>query len=302
MVINFGSLNVDHVYRVAHFVRPGETLASQSYNRFPGGKGFNQSVALARAGVPVRHAGKIGADGLWLQSYLADCGADTAGIETTDGPTGHAIIQVTPQGENAIVLHGGANRRITPADAERTLATAGPGDLLLLQNEISALPEIMQTAAARGLSIAFNPAPMDASVLDLPLDLVGTFILNEVEAGMLAGVADESAMLAAMRRRFPNAAVVLTLGSKGARYADARETLAAPAVPVKAVDTTAAGDTFIGYFLAERILGRDAGTALATACRAAAICVTRPGAAVSIPTRAEVSSLESKTPASSPGR
>jgi ribokinase len=165
---------------------------------------------------------------------------------------------------------------------------AGRGDLLLLQNEISALPDILRAAADRGLSIAFNPAPMDASVLALPLDLVSTFILNEVEAGMLAGVAEESGMLNAMRARFPKAAVVLTLGSRGARYADGRETHAVPAVPVKAVDTTAAGDTFIGYFLAERILGSDAKAALVTACKAAAICVTRPGAAVSIPTRAEV--------------
>jgi ribokinase len=288
MVINFGSLNVDHVYRVPHFVQPGETLASLSYDRFPGGKGFNQSVALAHAGVPVRHAGKVGADGLWLKQYLADCGSDVSAVETTNGPSGHAIIQVTPQGENAIVLHGGANRRIARADAQRVLAMAGRGDLLLLQNEISALPDILRAAADRGLSIAFNPAPMDASVLALPLDLVSTFILNEVEAGMLAGVAEESGMLNAMRARFPKAAVVLTLGSRGARYADGRETHAVPAVPVKAVDTTAAGDTFIGYFLAERILGSDAKAALVTACKAAAICVTRPGAAVSIPTRAEV--------------
>jgi ribokinase len=287
-MINFGSLNIDHVYRVDHFVRPGETLDSQAYDKFPGGKGFNQSVALARAGIPVRHAGKIGADGRWLKQYLAEAGADTSFVEEVEGPTGHAIIQVTPKGENSIVLHGGANRRITAADARRVLAKAMRGDWLLLQNEISATPDIMRLAARRGMSIAFNPAPMAKSVLALPLDLISTFILNEVEAAMLTGAKKESDMVSAMRSRFPGAAVVLTLGSKGARYADSRETLSVPAVKVKAVDTTAAGDTFIGYFLAERLLGRDVRTALATACRAAAICVTRRGAAVSIPKRDEI--------------
>lgn len=287
-MFNFGSLNVDHVYRVDHFVSPGETLDSQAYDKFPGGKGFNQSIALARAGIPVRHAGRIGADGLWLKQYLAEAGADTTLVEQVEGPTGHAIIQVTPQGENSIILHGGANRRITPADADRVLAPARPEDCLLLQNEISAVPDIMRVAAKRGMSVTFNPAPMTKSVLDLPLDLVSTFILNEVEAGMLTGSEKESDMIAAMRKRFPKAAVVLTLGAKGARYADADESLTVPAVKVKAVDTTAAGDTFIGYFVAERLLGRDVRTALSTACRAAAICVTRPGAAVSIPKKEEI--------------
>lgn len=284
-IVNFGSLNIDHVYRVAHFVSPGETLDSLAYDQFPGGKGFNQSVALARAGIPVRHAGKIGSDGRWLKQYLAEAGADTTFVEEVDGPTGHAIIQVSPKGENSIVLHGGANRLTTAADAKRVLARAKRGDWLLLQNEISAMPDIMRFAARQGMNIAFNPAPMTRSVLDLPLNLVSTFILNEVEAGMLARTKKDSDMVAAMRKRFPKAAVVLTLGAKGARYADSSETLSVPAVKVKAVDTTAAGDTFIGYFLAERLLGRDVRTALATACKAAAICVTRPGAAVSIPER-----------------
>ena len=287
-IVNFGSLNIDHVYRVEHFVRPGETLDSIAYDKFPGGKGFNQSVALARAGIPVRHAGKIGADGRWLKQYLAEAGADTAFVEEVDGPTGHAIIQVTPRGENAIVLYGGANRRIAPADAERALAAAKGGDWLLLQNEISAMPDIMRIAARRSMKIAFNPAPMHESVLELPLDLVATFILNEVEAGMLTGATNELDMLVAVRKQFPKAAVVLTLGSKGVRYADDREILSVPAIAVNAVDTTAAGDTFIGYFLAERLLDRDVKTALSTACKAAAICVTRPGAAVSIPRREEV--------------
>lgn len=287
-IFNFGSLNIDHVYRVDHFVAPGETLDSRSYERFPGGKGFNQSVALARAGIRVRHAGKIGADGRWLKQYLSESGADTTFVEETETPTGHAIIQVTPQGENSIILHGGANRAITPADATRMLASTRPGDWLLLQNEISAMPEILGIAARQGMTIALNPAPMNDAILQLPLDLVSVFILNEVEAGMLTGVRTESDMLAAMRRRFPKAAVVLTLGVKGARYADPTQELAVPALKVKAVDTTAAGDTFIGYFLAERLLGRDVKTALSTACKAAAICVTRPGAAVSIPRRDEI--------------
>ena len=291
-VLNFGSINIDHVYRLPHFVRPGETLSSESYSRFGGGKGLNQSIALAHAGAPVVHAGKIGAGDEWLRERLQRSGADVTFVETVDGPSGHAIIQVNRDGENAIILHGGANRRVTSGDGARILEAFGVGDYLLLQNEISAIPDIMLQAAQRGLRIVFNPAPMHADVLAYPLDCVSCFVLNEIEAAGLTGDPDPAESLRALRLRYPHAAVVLTLGDKGALFADECARLQVPALRVKAVDTTAAGDTFIGYFLAETMRGVAAEEALRTACRAAALCVVRPGAADSIPRRDEVAAFE----------
>lgn len=287
-ILNFGSANIDHVYRVDHFVRPGETMSSQAYQVFAGGKGFNQSVALARAGAPVCHAGKIGADGLWLKNRLSEMGVDTTCLEVVDGPTGHAIIQVNPAGENAIVLHGGANQRIVTADIGRILSSFASGDYLLVQNEVSGVPEMIRQAAARGLKVVFNPAPLSGDVRSYPLDLVNIFILNEVEAEGLTEETVPEKIAGAMRKAFPKAATILTLGAKGACYVDSRVRLDQTALRVVPVDTTAAGDTFIGFFLAELIRSGDTKRGLALGCRAAAICVTRPGASDSIPWRSEL--------------
>jgi ribokinase len=287
-ILNFGSLNIDHVYGVDHFARPGETLCSADYRVFAGGKGNNQSVALARAGAHVWHAGKVGREGAWLRDRLRAAGVHTAGIEVGDTPTGHAIIQVNRQGQNSIVLFGGANRTITAADAARRLEGFSAGDWLLLQNEISGMPAILRMGARCGMKIFFNPAPMDPKVFRYPLRLVTCFCLNETEAEALTGERRPPRVLTVMRRRFPRAAVVLTLGAKGALYGDAQRTVHAPSVRVRAVDTTAAGDTFIGYFLAFLAQGKPVEICLRIANRAAAVCVTRPGAAESIPTRAEL--------------
>ncbi len=287
-ILNFGSVNIDHVYRVEHLVRPGETIASSDYRQFSGGKGFNQSIALARAGATVSHAGRIGADGVWLREQLAADGADVRFLEVIDSPSGHAIIQVDSAGENSIILFGGANRTFTPEDARAVLANFGPGDWLLLQNEISAMPEILRLAGERGLRIVFNPAPMGPEVLGYPLDGVSIFVLNEVEGEAFTGAREAEAILAGMRQRFPEATVVLTLGAQGAIYDDGSQRIAVPAAKVEVVDTTAAGDTFIGYFLAGLAAGHAPQTALESATQAAALCVTRPGAAPSIPRRAEI--------------
>ena len=285
-ILNFGSVNIDHVYTVPHFVRPGETLASERYAVFSGGKGFNQSTALARAGAKIAHAGMIGADGAWLKDSLASDGADVTHLAVHDEPTGHAVIQVDASGQNCIIICGGANRAITPHYAEEVLSRFGDGDTLLLQNEISAIPEIMRAAKARGLRIVFNPAPMGQEVLDYPLDLVDLFIVNEVEAAELAGTAADSppdTVLDSLRAKFPRAGVVLTLGSAGSVADIGGERVAVAAKRVKAVDTTAAGDTYIGYFLAARQRGLPLREAMEKATEAAAICVTQAGAAPSIP-------------------
>lgn len=288
-ILNYGSLNIDHVYSVGHLVRPGETLASTSYAMHPGGKGANQSAAIARAGGTVHHAGKIGRDGRWLVEKLAAFGVDTTQIRVIDGPSGHAIIEVDSAGENSIIIHGGGNQQITRDEIDQTLAGTDPGDILLLQNEINNTPYLMEAAAARSLSICLNPAPFDSAVLDYPLDLVSVFVVNETEAQGLAGDAPTpERALEILSSTYPAADVIVTLGASGLIARSGSETVLMPASPTSVVDTTAAGDTFIGYYLARRTAGDDFEQALRTATLASAIAVSRPGAMPSIPLLDEV--------------
>ncbi len=287
-IINFGSLNIDHVYRVPHFVRPGESLPSEDYSVFAGGKGGNQSVALSRAEARVVHAGKIGADGRWLKDYLDKSSVDTSLILEGSMPTGHAIIQVAPDGQNSIIVYGGANQAISSADVSAVLDSADAGDILLLQNELNATREIIENASRKGLIVVFNPAPMTADVRDLPLASLRYIIVNELEGAALAGVDVPQKIIGKLVSQLPDTGVVLTLGDKGVLYGSRDGNIEMPAERVKALDTTAAGDTFTGYFLAEISRGAKLEAALRVAVRAAAICVTRKGAADSIPTRREV--------------
>ena len=287
-VLNYGSLNIDLVYRLPHIVRPGETLSSLSLERFAGGKGNNQSIALAKAGVKVFHAGRVGPDGAWLVRNLKEAGADVRHIREDKGPTGHAVIQVADSGQNSIVLFPGANHTLGKAEVAQTIRSFKKGDVLLLQNEINNMAEIMKQAHRAGLSIWFNPAPFSPAVLKYPLHLVDLFIVNEIEGTDLAGVNSESKALATLARKFPKARILMTLGSRGAILKEGTQEWRAKAPKVKAVDTTAAGDTFIGYFAASLIKGFGPEQCLAYACKAASISVTRKGAAASIPSQSEV--------------
>ncbi|MDK2973302.1 MAG: ribokinase [Candidatus Sumerlaeota bacterium] len=287
-ILNVGSINVDHVYSVPHFVNPGETIGATGYRVFSGGKGFNQSIALARAGAGVLHAGQIGKDGEWLAEELRRNGVDTTHVALSDEATGHALIQVAPSGENAIVVHGGANQTIAPHDIERAIASCAPGDCLLVQNETNGVAGAILAASARGMRVVLNPAPMNDAIHAYPLDRVDLFILNTTEAHGLTGQSAPDAVGAVMSQRFPRAATILTMGEGGAAYLHAGTLLHQPATAVNAVDTTAAGDTFVGYFLASFLRDGDASRALAAGCRASAVCVTRPGASSSIPHRNEL--------------
>ena len=283
-VLNFGSLNFDHFYEVEHIVHPGETIPSGKYRLACGGKGLNQSVALAHSGANVFHAGKVGRDGEALLACLKAAGVATRYVEITgEAPSGHAIIQVEKNGQNSIIIHGGANQAIQKEDVSRVLVNFEHGDYLLLQNEVSCTAEMIQHAHKLGLTIFLNPATMDEQVADYPLDKVDYFIINELEGRDMTGTTEPEAIVATMRKRFRRAAILLTLGEKGVLYADPQTSLAVPAEKVSAVDTTAAGDTFTGFFIAQKLAGQPIEACLKTACRAAAICVTRPGAADSIP-------------------
>ena len=293
----FGSLNIDNVYDVPHFVARGETLAASELNIFSGGKGLNQSVALSRAGLEVFHAGAIGSDGQFLLDELAQAGVDTRYTAVLKGTrTGHAIIQKGPDGDNCILLFGGANQQITRDQIDRTLENFSAGDLLVLQNEISELHYLVGSARSRGMTVALNPSPMEASLLPL-LTQVDYLILNEIEAAQFLGLeqtGDPEEMLDELIRRFPAVTIALTIGKDGSIYARGTERIRQEAVPVQAVDTTAAGDTFTGYLLAGLLTEGDPAAAMKYATAAAAIAVTRPGAAPSIPTRDEVISFLEK--------
>ena len=287
-LLNFGSLNLDYTYHVDHFVRPGETEASFSRSTACGGKGLNQSVALAKSGAEVYHAGAVGAeDGAILLATLHNAGVNTDFVrQLADTPSGSAFIQVNSSGENCIVLDGGANQAITREHIDAVLSHFVNGDWLILQNEISELPYLIEKAHDNGMIIALNPSPMNASVLKMPLGYVNVFLLNEDEAAVLSDNAQDP--LEELARRYPAALIVITLGSQGSiamkdgcRYSQA-------AYPTEAVDTVGAGDTFTGFLIGSLAEGVPLQDAMRLASKAAAISVTRKGASTSIPELKEV--------------
>lgn len=293
-VLCFGSLNIDYTYKVPHFVKKGETLASERLQVFGGGKGLNQSVALAKAGTEVYHAGSIGQDGMFLLDMLKDAGANTDFVKILDTVrTGNAIIQNDKSGDNCIILYGGANQAITREQVDEVMSHFESGDYLVLQNEINELGYIVEKAHKKGMIIVLNPSPMNEKILALPLDVINYFILNEVEAAQILGKEDKGEesweqIADDLLKKFPQATIVLTMGSEGSVFKNQKETVCQSIYKVQAVDTTAAGDTFSGYFIGGILGGLSAKEAMDQASKASAIAVTRKGAAPSIPLLAEV--------------
>lgn len=289
-IITLGSLNLDFTYQLPKPLEVGETLSSLSYRCGAGGKGANQSIAAARAGAEVYHAGRIGSDGTLLRRTLAESGVKLDFLEEVETPTGHAVVLINDAGDNSIVLYGGANRTIDDAFIDRVVAAACPGDILLLQNEVSDIGYAMKAGKKAQMRIAFNFAPFDPELAPkLPLSLCDYLFLNRIEAGGIAGKSEVEEILETLARRFPETELVLTLGPEGAiALTPAGERFHADSPRVEVVETTAAGDTFIGYYLAGILDGLKPGKALERACRAAALCCSRAGAAESIPTRAEL--------------
>ena len=293
-ILNFGSLNIDYVYSVSHFVQKGETLSSDDLHIYCGGKGLNQSIALSNAGAKVYQAGAIGADGDILVETLRNAGVDTSFIIKLDAiRTGNAIIQNDRQGDNCIILYGGANQAINHQMIDQVLNEFGKDDWLILQNEISEVPYIVEKAHKRGLKIILNPSPMNEKIFKINLNYIDCFILNKIEAQALTEITDdEEFLLKQLKENFSQAEVILTLGEKGAIYAGKEGIIKKQAYKVTAVDTTAAGDTFTGYYLAERFNGTSVNKALDIASKASAIAVSRKGASPSIPVRDEVYHFE----------
>lgn len=282
-VVNFGSMNIDYVYHVEHFIQAGETLSSLSLEKHCGGKGLNQSIALAKAGAKVYHAGMIGLNGEILKETLGANGVNLTYLKECEKPAGHAIIQVNPQGQNCILLYKGSNYAFQKAYIDNVLKGFDRNDIVILQNEINEIPYIMQKAHEKGLKIAFNPSPISAELADYPLEKVNWFILNEIEGEALTGKKKPNDIVNELFVRYPRAAIILTLGKKGVLYKDQIKMESFGIYQVNTVDTTAAGDTFTGYFLAGIVKGMDTGHILKLASAASSLAVSRKGAADSIP-------------------
>ncbi len=286
--LNFGSLNIDKVYTVPHFVREGETLASLEYNEFAGGKGLNQSIALAKAGTNVFHAGRIGEDGRFLIQTLKQEGINTDNIYTYGSITGHAIIQVNSSGENCILLLGGANKQITTQQIDSVLDKFTSADFLVIQNEINDIEYIINAAHEKGLTIALNPSPIDNNIKTLDFSKIDYLIFNEIEGKEISGETQLEKILDTLISKHSNLKLVLTLGEKGVIYKDTVQKIRQDTFDVNIVDTTAAGDTFLGYFLSIISRNTPIKEALRIASKAASIAISRDGASTSIPDLAEV--------------
>lgn len=288
-IVNLGSLNVDHVYRVDHFLLPGETKASQSLTTNAGGKGLNQSVAASRTGVDVYHAGYYGTGSEILIDALNRAGVKLDLMEQKDMPNGHAIIQVDDAGQNCILLFGGTNVCLTEEYIDRVLDACSSDDILLLQNETNLIPYIIEVAAKRGIPTAMNAAPMDEGVKAYPIGKLRYLIVNEIEGAALAGGDSFEETMANLVAAYPGVGILLTLGSAGAWFHDGGRDIRMGCCKVpKVVDTTAAGDTFLGYFLAGMLDKLDPAQALRRATFASALTIQKPGAADSIPNVGEV--------------
>ena len=287
-ILNFGSCNIDYVYSLDHIVIPGETLSSNSLELFPGGKGLNQSIAAARAGATVFHAGCIGNDGQMLKSILTESGVDTSYLYELDLKNGHAIIQVSNKGENSIFLYPGSNAMVSKELIDKVLLNFSKDDILLLQNEISNVPYIIDKAYEKGMKIAFNPAPFTENLKLIDFKKLCYLILNETEAMGFTGYSDPIESIEYINNHFASLKVILTVGKDGCIYIDNCNVKKQPAFKVKVKDTTAAGDTFIGYFLAGICNGLSTDNSLKRASAASAIAVSKMGAAPSIPYLSEV--------------
>ncbi|CDC62568.1 putative uncharacterized protein [Clostridium sp. CAG:448] len=290
-ILNIGSLNLDYVYTVPHFVAAGETLASTAREVFCGGKGLNQSIALARAGGQVLHAGAIGPEGGALERALTDAGVDTHLLLHREIPTGHAMIQVNMTGNNCILLYGGANRSLDRDYIDRVIGECEPGDILVMQNEVNLPLYMVERAYKAGMRVVLNPSPYNEELADIPFEKVAYLLLNETEGRQITDKSDPDAILSALRGSYPSLCVVLTLGENGAIYDDGHIRTRQPIFSVPVADTTAAGDTFTGYFVTAIANGSSPAEALRPASAASAISVSRKGASPSIPQKEEVAAF-----------
>lgn len=293
-ILNFGSCNIDYVYSLEHIVKIGETETTHTLEIFPGGKGLNQSIAVAKAGAKIYHAGCVGNDSEILTDILLQNGVDISYLQTVDSKCGHAVIQVSAKGENSIFLYPGSNEMITRDFVDTVLENFNTGDIILLQNEINNVDYIVEKAYQKGMCIILNPSPFNERIHKINFNMLSYIVLNEVELSEISGTADPDKGLIYLRNAYPWLKVILTIGENGSVFVNGDQELRQAAFQVDVVDTTAAGDTFVGYFIAELSMGTDYPQILKIASAASAIAVSRKGAAPSIPNRCELLSALDK--------
>ncbi|GAB3523603.1 ribokinase [Arthrobacter monumenti] len=290
VVLVLGSLNVDEVANVHKLPAHGETVTALHYEVHPGGKGANQAVAAVRAGATVRMVGAVGEDssGRFLQECLEREGI-TCSLRSVQGATGRALILVQRDGENVITLIPGANHEVTVKDAEQACEDLTPSDLLLMQLELplGVVRAAARKAKAKGARVVLNAAP---AAEDLMLADVDVLVVNEHECLQIAGKpADADPLRTASELAVRHGlTVIVTLGADGAGYTGGGTVITLPSPSVHAVDTTAAGDTFVGYLASALLNGDSMEDATALAIRAGSLAVTKPGAQPSIPRRQEL--------------
>lgn len=287
-ILNFGSANLDYVYSLDHIVVEGETEQSESMNIFAGGKGLNQSVAAARAGATIYHAGCIGNDGEILIKTLSESGVNTSLIKRENERNGHAIIQVSKNGENSIFIHSGTNAMIKKEYVDNVLSHFGKGDIIILQNEINLVGYIIDAAYKKEMFIILNPSPMNEKIFELDFSKISCLVANEAETKAIFKSDDFNSISRIAKRDYPGIKLMLTRGLDGSVYIDSDKIYNQNAFVVDVADTTAAGDSFMGYFVSGIVQKKDIREMLKIASAASAIAVSRPGAAPSIPYMQEV--------------
>lgn len=287
-IVNFGSINIDIFFAVDHIVRPGETISARSIEKRAGGKGLNQSIALAKNSNRVYHAGNIGSDGEFLAEYLENEGINTDFIRKSETLTGNAIIQVDDGGENSIVLYKGANFDNDKDFVDYVFEHFSENDILILQNEINMMDYIIDKSYEKGLKIVLNPSPITDEIKKFDYDKIDLLLLNEHEAKAISGKEGLEENIEFFKKTYPKLKLVITLGKAGSIYISKDELIRQKAYKVKAIDTTGAGDTFTGFFVANFYAGKDINTCLELATRASALSVTKKGASVSIPELSEL--------------
>lgn len=287
-VLVFGSLNIDFIYKLEHIVMPNETIKSTTCEVSSGGKGLNQAMAFAKTGLPVYIASNLGKNGQVLADTLSSGNVDISLLNHVDEDSGEAIIQVDENGNNAIIVCGNCNEHITEEYIESVFSHFEKGDILVIQNEINNLDLIINTAKDKGIKLVFNPSPFNHVIKTLPMNKIDYLFINEVEGKQLTGFEDEKSIVKHILKDYQDMKIVLTLGERGAVYADKNEYIYEPAKKVEVVDTVGAGDTFTGYFIYGVESGKTIKESLQMAAIASSIVIGRHGAGNSIPTLNEV--------------
>lgn len=282
MILNFGSINIDNVYQVSRFPGAGETISAKSLEKILGGKGINQTIAVQRAGAAIFHVGHVGKDE-WIFDQLSKMEVDKKFIYSCAGVTGHAIIYVDNLGENKIVIHAGANEQFKSKQCDEILEQFKlEKPWVILQNEINLSLEVAIKAKELGFKVCYSAAPFSSECVNKILPYVDLLAMNETEMKELQNTSSKNLA------DFNVAMTLVTLGSRGAELYIQGEVIKQTSFDIKPVDTTGAGDTFLGSFIARYDCGESVQSALQYASGAAAIQITRMGAAPAIPTYNQV--------------